>query len=134
MIPRGWGLPLVLAVLLAWATGAVAQRYPTAPRPQGAPPGQPAAGIRPATPAQPQPGAAAQPQAAPGAQQNPLRLGRRFPSFTPLPPHRPEPRVSVSVVSPQGSSVYGRRTHGGSQPQGMTNDQRMMSGGMGGGQ
>src|SRR5262249_1043832 len=130
MIPRGWGLPLVLTALLAGATGAVAQRYPTAPRPQIAPPGQPAPGIRPATPVQPQPGAGAQPQqAAPGT---PQRLGRRFPSFTPLPPHRPEPRVSVSVVSPQGSSVYGRRTHGGSQPQGMTNDQRMMNGGMGG--
>jgi len=134
MIPRGRGLPLVLAVLLAGATGAVAQRYPTAPRPQAAPPGQPAAGIRPAMPVQPQPGAAAQPQAAPGTPQTPQRLGRRFPSFTPLPPHRPEPRVSVSVVSPQGSSVAGRRTRVGNEPRGMTDQQRMMNGGMGGGQ
>jgi len=129
MIPRGRGLPLVLVAMLAGATGAVAQRYPTAPRPQAAPPGQPAPGIRPATPVQPQPGAAAQPQAAPGT---PQRLGRRFPAFTQLPPHRPEPRVSVSEVSPQGPSVFGRRNRGGSQAGGMTNDQRMMNGGMGG--
>lgn len=130
MIPRRRGLLLALAAMLAGATGAVAQGLPLAPRPGTAAPGQPAAGIRPAMPAQSPPGGVAQPQAATGT---PQRLGRRFPAYSPLPPPRPEPRVSVSVVSPQGPSVFGRRTHGGSEPRGGTADQRMMSG-MGGGQ
>jgi hypothetical protein len=51
-------------------------------------------------------------------------LGRPRPTVGPAAPRPPEPRVTVSVVSPTGSNVFGRKTRVGGETRGMTNQQR----------
>jgi hypothetical protein len=43
----------------------------------------------------------------------------------PAAPRPPEPRATVSEVSPNGSNVFGRKTKVGGESRGMTNQQRM---------
>src|SRR5215510_8446272 len=95
----GRGPLLAVAVLVAMVTGAAAQRQT----------------------GRPQPGVQPQNAGAPV-------LGRPRPTVGPAAPRPPEPRVSVSGVSPTGSNVFGRKTQGGGQARGMTNQQRMNMG------
>ena len=128
MIPWGGrGLLVGLAALIAVPTGGGAQmtQRPQAPagvqqRP-GTRLGGPAAQAPPAGMQPPPAARSPQAQGTGGAAQ---RLGRPYPSNSPFPARRPEPQVSVSIVSPQGSTVYGRRTRVGGEQRGMTDAQR----------
>ena len=51
-------------------------------------------------------------------------LGRPRPAFGPPQQRPPEPRATVSVVSPTQSNVFGRKTKVGGEQRGMTNGQR----------
>src|SRR5262245_17032567 len=83
----GRGPLLAVAVLVAMVTGAAAQQQPGRPQP----------GVQPQRGVQPQNAGA------------PV-LGRPQPTVGPAGPRPPEPRVSVSGVSPTGSNVFGRKT------------------------
>jgi len=127
MIPWGGrGLLVGLAALVAVPTGGGAQMItrPQAPAGVQQRPGTRLGAPAQAPPAGMQPPAAAQPGKPQGAAGAPQRLGRPYPSNNPLPARRPEPQVSVSIVSPQGSTVYGRRTRVGGERRGMTDAQR----------
>ena len=96
----GRGPLLAVAVLVAMVTGAAAQQQPGRPQPA----------------VQPQRGVQPQNAGAPV-------LGRPQPTVGPAAPRPPEPRVSVSGVSPTGSNVFGRKTQAGGGSRGMTNQQ-----------
>ncbi len=51
-------------------------------------------------------------------------LGRPRPSMGPPQQRPPEPRATVSVVSPTQSNVFGRKTKVGGEQRGMTTGQR----------
>ena len=69
-------------------------------------------------PVQPQNGMAPQNSGAP-------ILGRPRPTVGPAAPRPPEPRATVSVVSPGQSNVFGRKTKVGGETRGMTDGQRV---------
>jgi hypothetical protein len=146
MIPGGRRdllIALVSLVLAPASVGAQPDAVPAAPQqpPAAAQQPAPAEAQQPGVPAPAPPATVPSaagvqtPQPPPqqqGAEEGAKVLGRPRPAMVTPPPRAEEPDVSVSVVSPQKPSVFGRRTRRGGEPRGMSADERGQTEGFGG--